>query len=154
MTAHTLIIVVQRQRWTVVIWLSRHGRKGLSRNTVTWQPVTGGRQHRTHARLPKAFQKEPKACEDVFNILPRFFKIFLESKCDLYFYGQTKSALSIIQVWFNYLMALFSRHLATLLLIIWKFPKSIAGRTKRPRGPRVETPDLKYYIAANRSSLK
>jgi len=26
------------------------------------------------------------------------------------------------------------------MLIIWKFPKSIAGRTNRPRGPRVWDP--------------
>jgi len=26
------------------------------------------------------------------------------------------------------------------MLIIWKFPKSIAGRTKGPRGPRVWDP--------------
>ena len=31
----------------------------LSRNIVTWRPVTGGRQHRAHATLPKAFHKEP-----------------------------------------------------------------------------------------------
>ena len=31
---------------------------------------------------------------------------------------------------------LFSRHLATQMLNISKFLKSIAGRTKRPRGPR------------------
>jgi len=28
------------------------------------------------------------------------------------------------------------------MLITWKLPKSIAGRTKRPRGPRVWYPDL------------
>ena len=50
--------------------------------------ASNGRQHRAHARLPKAFRKEPghyflevdKACEDVFNILPIFLKILLESE--------------------------------------------------------------------------
>ena len=37
----------------------QHGRKRLSKNIVTWRPVTGGRQHRSHATLPKAFHKEP-----------------------------------------------------------------------------------------------
>jgi len=41
---------------------------------------------------------------------------------------------------------LFSKHLSTEMLIICQFPKSIAGRTKGPRGPHAarmfETPGL------------
>jgi len=50
--------------------------------------ASNGRQHRVHSTLPKAFHKEPgrmllevdKVCEDVFSILPIFFKILLESE--------------------------------------------------------------------------
>ena len=54
-TAH-ILVGVQRPRWTVVIYPPD---KFLSRNTVTWRPVTGGRQHRTPATLSKAFHEEP-----------------------------------------------------------------------------------------------
>ena len=37
----------------------RHGHQLLSRNRVTWWPITGGRQHRTPAKLPKDFHEEP-----------------------------------------------------------------------------------------------
>ena len=45
---------------TFVIKLRWHGHKLLSRNTITWRPVTGGRHHRTLATLPKAFQERPR----------------------------------------------------------------------------------------------
>jgi len=32
------------------------------------------------------------------------------------------------------------------MLIIGKFPKSIAGRTKRPRGPRVWNPLFWFFL--------
>jgi len=57
-TTHT-IVGVQHQRWTVVIWLRRHGHNFLSRNAVIWRPARGTRQHRTSATSPKAFQEEP-----------------------------------------------------------------------------------------------
>jgi len=47
----------------------------------------------------------------------------------------TKTALDIIQLWFTYFAESFLRHLATYMLIIWKSPKSVRGRTKSPRGP-------------------
>jgi len=62
-TAHTLV-GVQYLGWTVVIYFSRHGHKLLSGNTLTWQPVTGGRQH--HSLLPqhspKIFTRNPIVC--------------------------------------------------------------------------------------------
>jgi len=46
---------------TVLIKLRQHGHKLLSRNTMTWRPVTGDRQHRIHAKLPKYFPEIPVA---------------------------------------------------------------------------------------------
>jgi len=37
----------------------QHGHKFLSKNTVTWRPITDSRQHRTTATLSKAFHEEP-----------------------------------------------------------------------------------------------
>jgi len=64
-------------------------------------------------------------------------------------YGRDETALRIIQLWFNYFVASFFKTLGKEMLIIWKFPKSIAGRTKGPRvphaarGPRVWDPWLR-----------
>ena len=58
MRAHT-IVGVQHQHWTVVIKLRRHGHNLLSRNTVTWRPARGTRQHRIPVTSPKAFHEEP-----------------------------------------------------------------------------------------------
>jgi len=49
---------------------------------MTSRPVTGGRQHRTPATLPKLLTRNPvvcflgfdEACVDVFGILQRFLK--------------------------------------------------------------------------------
>ena len=54
---------------------------------MTWQPATGGSQHRIPATLPKAVHEEPgrsflevdKACVDIFGILPRLLKSLVES---------------------------------------------------------------------------
>jgi len=49
-----------RTTHTLVGWLRRHGYKLLRRNTLTWWPVTGGRQHRSPATLlSKAFPEQP-----------------------------------------------------------------------------------------------
>jgi len=84
----------QHGRWFVLL---RHTHRPQRRPypTVIWRPVTGGRQHRAHATLPKAFRKGPaicflevdKACEDVWSILHNFSK-----SCG------TKAAPGIIQL--------------------------------------------------------
>jgi len=88
-TAHTLV-GVQYQRWTVAIYFSRHGHKLSSRNTVTWQSVTDGRQHRNllPQHSPKNFTRNPivcflevdKTCVNVFGVLPIFLKFSGEWK--------------------------------------------------------------------------
>jgi len=60
----------------------RHGYKLLSRNTATWRPVIGGRQHRNLAALPKTFSRNLVLCffyvdktsGDMFCMLTRFPK--------------------------------------------------------------------------------
>jgi len=58
----------------------------------------------------------------------------------------TKTAPRIIQLWFKYFAASFLETLDNERLIIWKFPKSTAGRTTTSRGthaargPRVWDP--------------
>jgi len=71
-TAYT-IVAIQHQRWAVVIYLRRYGRKLLSRNTVTWRPVTGGRQHRTPA--PQSFSRGTRSFTFLVstNICRRFW---------------------------------------------------------------------------------
>jgi len=46
-----------------------------------------------------------------------------------------KTALGIIQVWFNYFAASFFKALGNLNANYWNFPAYVAGRTKGPRGP-------------------
>jgi len=79
---------------------------------VTWRTITGSLQHRTHAPLPKAFHKEPgrmisrgrqNMSLKVFGILPRSVNILVKTEnliCSAT--ARTKSALGIIQLWFNY----------------------------------------------------
>jgi len=75
------------------------------------------------------FLEVDKACVDVFGILPRFLKNLLQNEnLVCYAAAGTKSALSIIQVWFNYFAASFSRHLiGNLNGIYLKFPKEHCG---------------------------
>ena len=100
--AHTLV-GVQHQRWTVVIQRRRHGDEVLSRNGMTWRPVTNNRQHRAPARLPKAFLEGSglirffevdKTSADIFGILPRFLENLQYSKhmCGLLCYVQDENS--------------------------------------------------------------
>jgi len=82
-TAHT-IVGVQHQRWTVVIWLCRHGRNLLSRNTVCWRPARGTHQRRTLATPPRAFHEKTshvlsrcrqKICIRLWHV-PRIYRKF------------------------------------------------------------------------------
>jgi len=57
----------------------------------------------------------------------------------------TKTALGIIQLWFNYFGASFFKALGNVNVNYLKIPKSIAGRTKGPCGPRVWDPWCKCY---------
>ena len=83
---HTLVRVLH-PRWTVVIWRHRQDRKLLSRNTLTWRPVTSHR-HRTIATHTKGFPEGPggllswgrEKCVDIFGTLPRFLKNLLKSE--------------------------------------------------------------------------
>ena len=134
-TAHTLV-GVQHQRWTAMIQLFRHGHKLLSRNTVTWWPVTGGRQHHTHGTPLKFFTGTRSYA---FSRSTKHVKAFLAYSQDFsklcWRVVGTKTASRIIQLWFNYFAASFFETLGNETLIIWKFPKSVSGRTKGLRGP-------------------
>ena len=57
-TAHT-IAWVQHQRWTVVIYLRRHGHNFLSRHTVIWRPARGTSQHRYSHNTHRTFHEKP-----------------------------------------------------------------------------------------------
>jgi len=146
-TAHTLV-GVQHQRWTVMIWLSRHGHKFLSRNTVTWRQETGGHQHRTHGTLLKAIHEEPghmlsRGRQSMWRRFQHTPKISQNSAgewnvvCSAT--AGTKTAPRIIQLCFNYFAAHFFKALGNEMLVIWKFPKSIAGRV-------FEIPDLERML--------
>jgi len=49
--------------------------------------------------------------------------------------GRIKTALGIIQLWFICFAASFFKALGNVNVKYLKIPESIAGRTKRPRGP-------------------
>ena len=94
-------------------WLRRHGHKLLSRNTVTWQSVTDGRQHRTPATLIKAFHKEPG---HIFSPGPQNVSLWNTSKIFRKFTGEWKFGLGcatartetivvMLRLWFNYFVA-------------------------------------------------
>ena len=103
---------------------------------------------------PKHFTRNPvacfleqvdKACVNVFATLPRFHKNMLESEnlvCSAT--TGTKTALATTQFWFSYFAASFLKALDNVNVNYLKIPKNIAGRTKRPGGPRVCDPALAY----------
>ena len=94
------------------------------------------------------FLEVDKACEDIFSILPRFLKILLESEMWSVLLRPGRKPTKTASFRFDPIISwrLFSRHLETQMLIIWKFPKSIAGRTKRPRRPRVWDPWYRTFL--------
>jgi len=85
--------------------------------------------------LEVCFLEVDKTCIKVFGLLPKLLKNFPESDiliCSAMV--RMKTALGIIQLWFR------------------KFPKNIAGRTKRPCGPHAgrvfETPGLMQQLTS------
>jgi len=46
----------------LLILLSRHGRKLVTRNAMTWRPAITSRQHRTTTTLPKLLTRKPVVC--------------------------------------------------------------------------------------------
>jgi len=121
--------------------------KFLNRNAVTWRPETGDRQHRglLPQHSPKLLTRNPvmcflevvKVCVNVFGILPRFLKNLLVSEnlvCIVLWPGWTPHWVS------SSIGSYISRHS--------EFPKNIAGRTKRLRGPHAarvfETPVVNH----------
>ena len=108
-TAHT-IAGVQHQSWTVVIYLRRHGHNFLSRNTVTWRPARGTSQHRTpqHPQNVSRGTQQctfPRSTKHVYTYLAcsqDFSKICWSGKLFCSATAATKTALGIIQLWFNY----------------------------------------------------
>jgi len=90
-------------------------------NTVIWRPATGGCQHHSPATLRKYFQEEPgnmlswgqqSMCRRLWHTrkISKKFAGGRNSVCSAT--AGTKTALGIIQLWFNYFAAFFSRHLA------------------------------------------
>jgi len=92
------------------------------------------------------FLEVDKACEDVFSILPRFLKIFLEWNVVCIASAGTKTALGIIQVWFNYFQPSFFKALGNVNVDHLKIPRKHPGPHKTPSraacGPRVWDPWL------------
>jgi len=125
----------------------RHGHKPLSRNTVTWRPVTGGHQHSTPATFPKAFHKEPGlALSSGRQSMRR--RLWHTLKISKKFSGEwmfsvllvcndttgTQTALGIIQLWFTYFAASFFKALGNLNHNRLKIPKKHCKPQKGPRG--------------------
>ena len=112
----------------------------MSKNTVTWQPVTGRHQHRTHTSLPEAFHKESgcmfsRVRQSMWRHLqhtPKVSQNFAgEWNVVCIATGGTKTALGIIQVWFNYFTASFFKALGNINVNYLKIPKKHCGPHKR-----------------------
>ena len=127
---------------------TRFGHKLVIRNTVTWRPVTSGRQHCTPATLHKAFQEETGR---MFSRVRQSMckRLWWTSKIDQKFAGEwnlvcraragTKTALGIIQHWINYFAASFFKALGNVNVHYLKIPKT----HRWPHAARVfETLDL------------
>ena len=124
--------------WAGIQWLD--GQWQAAVNTV----------HRQH--YPKLFTRNPivcflevnKACVDVFGILPRILKNLLENEnllCSAT--AGTKSALGIIQLWFNYFAASFFKVIGKVNVIYLKIPKKSSRAAQKILAGRVfETPGL------------
>ena len=107
--------------WTVTIQVRRQRQSLLSRNTMTWRAVTGGRKHRTLTRLLKVFHEGPgpllsrgqkNMCRHLWKT-PRFLENLLEDEnlfCSAT--AGTKTASDILQLSSIISQRIFSRHLA------------------------------------------
>jgi len=74
-----------------------------------------------------------QTCVDVFDTLPIFLKNFLESEnlvCSAM--AGTKTALGIIQLWFNYFATSFFNALGSVNVNSLKIPKKHRGSHKMP----------------------
>jgi len=69
-TAAHIIVGVQHQSRTVVIYLRRHGHHFLSRNTVSWRPARSTHEHRILTPPTKLFTKNPA----IYTTFPRSTK--------------------------------------------------------------------------------
>jgi len=111
--------------------------------TVTGTVNTVAYSHST----PKAFHEEPnrmlsqgrqKMCRRFWHILKISQKFAGGLKFGPSCYGQDENCTGIIQLWFIDFAASFFKALRkNVKHSISKFPKSIAGCTKRPRRPYV-----------------
>jgi len=94
------------------------------------------------------FLEVDTACVDVFCILPRFLKNLLENEnlvCIAT--AATKSALGIIQLWFNYFAASLFKAFGNVNVRYLKIPKQHRG----PHAARVfETPGLECICSHQR----
>jgi len=119
---------------------------------VAWRPVRGGRQHRAHAQLPKLFTRNQVVC---FLEVHKAVKTSLAySQISQNLAGErnavcittagTKTALGIIQIWFNYFAASHFKALGNVKVNYLKIPKKHRGPNKIPSratcGPRVWGP--------------
>jgi len=113
-TAQT-IAGVQHQSWTVVIYLRRHGHNFLSRNTV--RLLDGQQEAPVNTVLPQhpqnfsggtrqyTFHTFPRSTKHVYTSLAYsqdFTKIYWSGNLLCSATAATKTALGIIQLWFNY----------------------------------------------------
>ena len=99
---------------------------------------------RTHGKLLKTFHKEPSRmlsrgrqimCRR-FQHTPKISQKFAgEWKCGVYCYARDENRTAYHSTLIQIFRGIFFQTLGNEMLIIWKFPKSIAGRTKDPRGP-------------------
>ena len=105
---------------------------------MSLRPVTGGCQHRTLATLPKPFHEEPGLSRSPHSMCGR--RLWHTPEISQKFSGEsqlicirtagTKTALGIIQVWFNYFAAYFFKALGNVNVNYFKIPRKY-------RGPRV-----------------
>ena len=108
---------------------------------IQWRPATGGCQHRTPATLHKPFHEEPgrmlsrgrqSMCRPLWHTSKISQKFAGELNLVCSTTARTKTALGIIQVWFNYFTAPFFKAHDNVNVNYLKIPKKHRGPHKRP----------------------
>ena len=112
-TAAHIIVGVQHQSRTVVIYLRRHGHHFLSRNTVSWRPARSTHEHRILTPPTKLFTKNPA----IYTTFPRSTKhVYTSLACSQDFSKiATNTVLGITQLWFNFFRVILAYTLLGML---------------------------------------
>ena len=107
----------------------------LSSSTMPWPPVTGGGQHLLPQHFPKLFTGNPIICfrgrqsmwRSLWHTLAEGWNVVCITR-----HAVTKTALGVIQLWFDYFVASFFKALGNVNVNYLKIPEKYRRPHKRP----------------------